>query len=238
MGMGVEFFALERRSDLILGSPCVKVKSHEYIKGVRMLTDGDVVKITSKSNYEGEELVNVFFYLVDALVAGVALIDIVTQFVDDVIDALRPLQVGSLTHTVATIENVTNGIDVDTLIINGGGQDTGGGAQTPSYVAAGYRLNVGDRTTRDGSKRFGGIGENRVAGNDYEPDAIPAATFLTRLPLTLDVVGTPTGTADLIPIIVGRDILGALDLGRLSPIVSATQLGDIRSQVSRRSPPA
>jgi len=201
-----------------------------------MLQDDDIVRITVKQTIVSEDIFNVFFYLVEVLVTGATLLDLLTDFRDSVWTVLQGLQSEDLTSLTAVAENLTNGIDVDTLTLNSGGLDLAAGPILPSYVAAGYRLNVIDKTTRPGAKRIAGIGETRVSFNLYSPNGAASVLAVAALATTFAYTGTPTGSGDAVPIVVGRDTFGAVDLTRFSRVSSVTELTTIRSQVSRRIP--
>jgi len=200
-----------------------------------MLNDGDIVQITDFQRASSVDTINTFFYVVEVIVAGIELLDLMLKFRDSVQDAIRDIQTASLEHLTLGIENLTNGIDIDQIAIGEFGTDLTGGPIQPTYVAAGYKLNVADRTTRAGGKRFGGIGEDRMVGNNYNPITAADAALETALSAALVVTGAILGNGVMTPIVVGRDILGALDLDRTAVIISANSFASIRSQVSRRA---
>lgn len=199
-----------------------------------MLEDGDVVKITVKQTLNAEDVINVFFYVYDLIILGVNLTDVIIDFRDQVWALIRTGQVPEIETTEIIGENVTNGVDINAVSLSIFGLDASGLAVLPSYVAAGYRLNVGDKTTRPGAKRFSGVGEGRVTDNDYDPGSGVQFNIEEILAEAITADHNPVGTALLTPVIVGRDIVGALDLTRISPIISATLAPTIRTQVSRR----
>jgi hypothetical protein len=201
-----------------------------------MLNNGDIIRITDFQIYIGEDALNVYFYEISGLSAGVVLLDLLLVFEDTVMNPVADLQVSALQHLSLRAENVTNGIDLDTLATNAFGEDPAPGPPLPSYVAAGFDLLVGDKTTRSGGKRFTGIGEERVANNVYNPVSADAELVQDRLAQVLTVTGLVTGSMLATPVIVGRfPITGHIDLSRVSTIIEALTVIDIRSQVSRRS---
>lgn len=199
-----------------------------------MLNDQDIIRITDEQISSSKDFVNVFFYIIDVLVVGIELLDVLADFRDNVMDFVRGVQVAATTHVDLIGENLTNGIDIDTLITGSIGTDTGGGPVLPTYVAGGYRFNVLDKTTRPGGKRISGIGEIRVASNNYDPEATAEALLVGAFAAPFTVTGTPSGTGTATPIVVGRNILGQIDLARFSVVSSVTTASFIKSQVSRR----
>lgn len=199
-----------------------------------MLNDDDIVRVTVNQELAGVDIKNVFFYLIEVLVAGSTLLDVLADFRDNVWTFIRALQVSDIETLTLVGENLTNGIDIDSLTIGANGTDATGGSVQPSYVAAGYRFNVLDKTTRPGGKRFAGIGESRVIENAYNPDATANTIAIGALAYTFPIIGVPTGTGDAIPIVVGRNLDGSLDLTRFSRVSSVDDSLTIRTQTSRR----
>jgi hypothetical protein len=199
-----------------------------------MLVDQDIIRITDKQIASSKAFVNLYFYRVSVSVPGITLLNVASAFRLIVTAKIRALQVAACTHEEFVIENLTNAIDIDTQISVQAGLDTNGGPVQPTYLAASYRLNVSDKTTRPGGKRISGIGEERVASNNYVPDETANDEAEAALAEQFGVVGVPVGDGVAIPIVVGRDILGALDLDRVSVISSASAAFFIKTQVSRR----
>lgn len=216
----------------------ITLKSNKIGKVVEMLTSGDLLKFELRALLNGQTIINTFYYLVAIYQAGVDLLDCLTEFVDVVLPAIQDIQVSDLNYTEIVGENLTNGVDVETLPLAVAGTDLTGGPVMPTYVAGGFKLNVPDKTTRAGQKRFAGIGEDRVTANTWYPTTARAEAVANALALVINVMGPISGELDLAPIVVGRTPTGALDLTRYSAIVSATWYDLIRSQVSRRRTPA
>jgi hypothetical protein len=200
-----------------------------------MLVNGDILRITDKQTLAGQDVLNVYFYEASVITPGVTLPEIIVEFSDNLVDQVRGVQSPDLNHARIVAENVTNGIDIDSATVNLAGQDGEAGPVLPNYVAGSYRLFVDDKTTRRGSKRISGIGEDRVEDNDYNPSSVSNALLNTALASPIEVTGTPVGEATLTPVIVGRDELGHLDLDRISVITSAANSETISSQVSRKA---
>ena len=200
-----------------------------------MLENNDIVKVTFNQSLFGEEIKNVFWYLYELAVAGVTLLDLLDLLTTEVFTPMSLTQVPDLEYVNSVAENVTNGIDTDTLPIAGEGTDLSAGPASPSYVSAGYTLNVGNRTTRPGGKRIAGMGETRVVDNAYVPGGTTAADAALAMATSWFVTGTPTGSGIIVPVVVGRAIDGSPDLLRINEITTVSVNPTIRSQVSRRS---
>lgn len=198
------------------------------------LASGNKVSITVEQSLLGEEVLNIFYYVWNLVEEGVALYDLLLEFKDVVWDIVRLSQNADVVTNNFVARNLSNGVDIDTLNSGDLGLDATGGDVCPSYVAAGYALNVGTLETRPGSKRIAGPGEQRVNDNDYVPGGTVATDIETAFAATLPVTGVVVGEGDLIPYIIGRDVLGALDLLRTQPVLSCQVSATIRSQVSRR----
>lgn len=199
-----------------------------------VLDDNDVLSITVEQELLGEDLINIFYYVWEAVNFGVTLLDILTDFKDDVWDAIRAGMNPDLSAVNFVGRNLTNGLDIDNLVGPVNGLDITGGDVSPSYVAAGYSLLVGSLETRPGSKRFAGTSEQRVNDNDYIAGGTVSADIETLLAARITVSGLLIGDGDIVPYIVGRDLLGALDLTRIQPVQAAQVSSTIRSQTSRR----
>lgn len=213
---------------------CAAMGSRESRKVLRMLEDSDIIKITVNQEYLGEDALNVFWYIYGLVAAGVTLVDVALDFIDHVWEFVQESQ-HPVTETVTLkMENMTNAIDVDVVSLGTFGLDDTGGLAQPSYVASGFSMDVSDKTTRPGSKRFVGIGETRTTANTYDAGGTVADDIETALSNFVDVIGGAAGEGTIIPVIVGRDEFGQPDLTRVSPVTSSTVSSTIRSQVSRR----
>lgn len=201
-----------------------------------MLINGDIIRITDAQTFIGQDVLNVYYYEIANLVDGVIILDLLLVFEDTVMNPVADLQVPSLQHLFLKGENASNNIDIQSLATNVFGDSITSGPPLPSYVSCGFSLNTSDRLTRNGSKRFSGIGETHVANNLYTPTPGVAELVEERLMQVLTVEGLLFGSMLATPVIVGRiPITGALDLSKISQITEVVVVSDIRTQVSRRS---
>lgn len=200
-----------------------------------VVVDSDIVRIEDRSTLYGKSVLNVFWYLIEVVTAGITLVDIMTEFRDIVTDAIAGIQTADLTHSRMIITNATNEVDIASTSTPIVGTDLTGGESMPSYVAASVRLFVPDQTTRRGGKRFAGIGEDRVDGNDLDLILLDEAAMEAALAIDLDITGAVEGEGVAKPIVVGRfPVTGHIDLSRFSLITVAGVIDEISSQVSRK----
>lgn len=200
-----------------------------------MLSDDDLVSVTVEQELLGEDIINVFYFLYEVTVLGATLFDLIEDFRTNIWTYIRAGQTSELATVNLVGRNLTNGVDIEELPGIQVGLDVGAGPPMPTYVAAGYRLNVGSLETRPGGKRFAGVGETRVDDNEYIAGGTVATDIEEKLALISGVTGTVIGSGLIHPIVIGRDVLGALDLLRFQPVTTAAVATSIRSQVSRRS---
>ena len=200
-----------------------------------MLGDEDVIAIKVEQELLGEEVLNIFYFLYELGIIGVTLVDLLSEFKLAVWDLVRIGQHPDVSTINMQAQNLTNGVDVDDLPLSDIGVDTTGGDVLPSSTAAGYVLNVGSRETRPGGKRIAGISDARVTDNAYDAGGTISADIEDAFAVSLDVSGLIIGEGVLIPYVVGRDLLGIIDLNRIQPIASAAVSALIRTQTSRRA---
>lgn len=114
----------------------------------------------------------------------------------------------------------------------GTGTRGGGGDAMPSFLAAGIKLVVGTRTTRPGSKRLVGLAEADQNAGLLVGTAITTATTLANLMSAYTILGAPAIGTELQPIIVRRDITGAV-IARQN-VVGAIVKAEVTTQNSRK----
>ena len=191
---------------------------------------GDILRFTACQNLFGETACNVFYYVVAAWTGNLSYSDALDEFLTAVGAKQAAMQSTAVTWEQIKVENVTNGVDFD---IKTSGLPSGGttGDSLPSYVAAGFRLDRETGVTRNGFKRVAGIIEAQVLGNVFtgasDGDTVAYANALNDS-LILDV------NDELVPVIVGRNANGTLDLTRINNITTVTIKPNITTQNSRK----
>lgn len=194
----------------------------------------DILKVTMCAELFSEQVCNVFFYVVKVWTGNADLSDVANNFISQVINPIRAIQSSSLEYQQVAVENVTDGLEfVEVSYVQTG--SVGGTPALPSYVAATFKLGRTTKITRNGSKRFAGITEADVIDNNTnfltsQTDPIEAA-----LAADLDVVVSSVSEGTLGPVIVGRDVLGHLDLARINAVSFGLLSQNISSQVSRKA---
>lgn len=165
--------------------------------------NGDLIRIVDTQTYLGETVLNVYFYIITALIGiegdylGAIHASWETNVLDHVVDAQSP----NLSHVNRELRNLTNGVDIsnfDEVVV---GTD-GTGDDLNSFTSLGFILRRSSLVTRNGYKRYAGLKEARVVGNTVVglTAIIPAIESGLSTPLT-------DGIAELArPVIVKRPI--------------------------------
>lgn len=155
------------------------------------LAVGDLIQIVDRQVYLAQEVLNVYYYRSETANSdGVAALEsLATWFQTGFLDDVTAIQNTGLSHTIREIKNLSNGIEfyADTDIVLGQ-ISTATTDGLPSYISLGFQLQRGTLATRNGYKRFAGLVEAQVGGNQYVGasgpiDAVEAA--LTVSPNTL-----------------------------------------------------
>lgn len=201
---------------------------------------GDVIQFVVSGEYLGQEVVNVFFYGLDAgaphfidlgLVGNDWMADFASRVLGDLSD--------ELSYNTLTMTNLTDGLEFavwsETIT---GGQDV---VPLPSFCALGVTLFRTNRITRNGGKRFAGLGEAQVTDNAILPATINFTDIenFCGQPLVYADYNGEADTVILRPIIVGRslNIEGKyqLDLNRINPIDGAQVRPNVSTQNTRKA---
>jgi hypothetical protein len=201
---------------------------------------GDIIRLTIKGQYLGQEVNNVFFFEIDSITApDISLFDMLddyaAEFEANVLNTLS----NQLTYSLWQIDNLTDGLSFDELSQNEVGIQPG--EPLASFYALGIKLARSTKITRNGSKRFPGMVENLVNGNVHSippGDITQMQTFL-GLPLTfLDYNGLGDDIT-ISPVIVGRTLnmsgVYELDLSKINQVNSALVNTFVTTQNSRKA---
>lgn len=159
------------------------------------------------------------------------------EFLEKLRDYIGPIingaQVGSISNNNIAIENLTDGVSFSEVAWTGAGLVVGVGM--PSFVAAGIRLNRGNKTTRNGYKRVPGMAEDIITGGVFDGSFITTSLTPLATAFSTATVLTASGgeTVQVAPVIIGRNAAG-FDLTRVQPVVSATINPNATTQNSRK----
>jgi len=146
---------------------------------------------------------------------------------------LSHLQDHNLHHVSQTFLDLTDGIGIEEVAVTGSG-DVLVEQSAASFNSYAYTNRVSSRITRPGGKRLGGVNEKYINGNELELEVLVPFAVVVNF-FTNVIIGKDT-TADrlvLAPVVVGRTLVGAYDLGRINPITGGHKLR-LSSQVSRK----
>lgn len=201
----------------------------------------DVIQITANQTYQGEKVLNVYYYKVRDVAGGETLADTLENGFLPIIDAITPIQDDGVLYPSISALNLSNGLDYAEIVT--GRQGALAGLPMASFVAWSFRLVRASRLTRHGGKRIVGVIEEWVDGNTANPSQPQMSNAEAALSADLDLYNTiPQATGSAVPVIVGRCRLtdvgctpGELDLSRVNGISAAQFLG-LSSQVSRKAP--
>lgn len=166
---------------------------------------GDLLQCIDNQVYLGQQVLNVYYYRVVSIteLGGAYLSSINDQFTANVLAAVTDLQNSGVEHVSREWKNLTNEVDlfVDGEVFPGTSGSTDATGE-PSFVSAGFILRRESLATRNGYKRFCGLTEGQVAGNNYVGDAGVITAIETALAedLFLGIVDTVE------PVIVKRPI--------------------------------
>ena len=195
---------------------------------------GNLIQITDQQSYLGQELLNIYYYLAGTSNPdGVAALESLADFFNaTLLPAVTSLQVDSLNHFTRQYKNLSNGVDffVDTTVQPGQiAADTV--ALLPSYVSLGFMLVRSSLVTRNGFKRFGGLHEGQITGNEYAGSMTPIhglEDVLAQHVITLS-------EDEFDPVIVKRPIPEPGTEDAIVNIVASAQFRLVGTQNSRKA---
>jgi len=188
------------------------------------IATGDLLQITDFQTYLGEECLNVYYYrwfsapTFDNSAYAPLLADFNAVVIAPVIDIQHYL----LLHDRLEIRNLSNNLDFAALITNvAGTRGTSDAQAMPSFNSAGFQLVRDSLIVRNGYKRYAGLSDDLMAGNNYSPGASEIADVITGLTSFLQI-----GLIDVAaPVIVKRPIDPPLLTYDYASVVSALYKG-------------
>lgn len=204
-----------------------------------MATNTDYLRFTHEYLYQGETLLNVFYWQLqgsDGL--PVTLDDLVQSYAIKAEIHIMSQLVDSLMWTKLTIDNLSDPNEFFEGVINIPGDDADEGM--PSFVTVGVKLLRSTKITRAGYKRFTGIAQsNENAGViNYTPAEVDLIEDFCGQPQTIALTENPSRDVILAPMIIGRtkDANGVyqLDLSRVNAVNGAQVQSYLGSQNTRK----
>lgn len=137
-----------------------------------MLEDGDIYRVVVNQRHipSGKQIVNRFHFMATEVVGLIAAPEDFAQIAAEVLIGMHtvvsPYQSDDISYDGATFENLTNGIDIGSYSPPTALVGADPSPPEPLYVALSFKLVRATRLTRNGSKRFGGIGDANLTTND------------------------------------------------------------------------
>lgn len=196
---------------------------------------GDIIEIRSHVDYLGQECLNVWHYQVVSFDPGVSY-----PQVDDAFNSfwtlnIKPITMNSAVLSQVEILNLTNGVDIHTEDKSIAGDKTGDGLA--SFYAWKFQFFRGSRITRHGWKRITGVCEVDVAGNAAVAGALTALNSVAGNMLAGLLVSGGSSDLALVPVIVGRTLVGGvytLDLTKINSVIDVGFSG-VTTQNTRKA---
>jgi hypothetical protein len=132
--------------------------------------DQSLIQIKMISTYLGQAVLNVFYFLAttDDISSPLSPSSILSGFDDNYASEILPRVTNAF--RLETLElTLLDSPDFPRLTLPYGANGGGLFQSMPSYVCLSVQMTTGSRAVRAGSKRFAGIPEDQVAGNDMAP---------------------------------------------------------------------
>lgn len=196
---------------------------------------GDLLQVTSKQRLFGQSCLNVFHYRVTSITGldDTAYSQMWTWFLGSIGLAMRNIQSSVIAFESVEIRNLSNGVDFYEQPFTATGNVAATEATTlPSAVSIGFKLVRESLVTRNGYKRFAGVPEAWVTGNNYTPPS-PTTTTAMETALAADWIGGLITLAE--PVIVRRPLVPPVGTSYVySSIGSAACKGTMGSQNTRK----
>lgn len=186
-----------------------------------------IYKITLEQDYFSQRVINTFFYEHTSLEDDLQLF-CMNAFEEDVLPEIAAIQDETLTYFSLRCANVT-GLLADVAKLPSPAQGDRTLVPINSFTAAGIRLNRTTKETRNGYKRFAGMGEEDTDGNTWTSTY---TLLLIALAEVLDDI-ISIGVSSFYPVVAKEKPLvpGTWITNR---IASCTVNPFITSQVSRK----
>lgn len=204
-----------------------------------LVQNGDVIQLTVDGQLQGQDVLNVFHFLLGVNVGGaVNISDVIPLWFIDFDTSILTLLVTDLEITSIRGINLSN----PDAIYEESVQATGDvvGESLPVHDTISVKLIRTTGVTRNGRKSYSGVNEGATSNGDllYSPAQLQAIEEFHYLDKVYPIPDEPTFEVTFQPVIVGRtqDVNGVyqLDLSKLNAIRGAEVNGRIRTQNTRK----
>ena len=206
-----------------------------------MLVENDIVEIVINQRHipSGQPIANVYhFQAIDVLEDWTAVNSFKALASDVFITLYTPMSVfqsNEISWDSAVFTNLTNGVDIATFNPDDPYVGQVASVSEPLQVALSFKLIRSGRTTRNGSKRLGGIADSIITDTDGAALSGTADILAIEevLANTIDIVISGGLSCGLVPIILRKTALGVPPTV-FSPVAGAEYRG-AGSQNSRKT---
>lgn len=130
---------------------------------------GDKYQLRDKQDYRGQLCLNVYYYVQTEGTEGAE--SLANAFFQDVVSAVRPLQVDNLSHTGIEVINLDNLSDFYELMPTANNAGTISTEMDAIFMAYSFKLVRTSRAVRNGYKRVAGVAVADVSDGDVDTAA-------------------------------------------------------------------
>lgn len=206
-----------------------------------MAIAGDVYEIVDTSEFNGQKVLNVFFYEITVLPIGGGSTDVCTAYIEQMLPLITAWQSADVVHTSVKARNLFDDVDAHEELISVPGADTTGDP-LGTFEAVPFRLAGNNAAVRNGAKRFPGLTEGAQTNGVIDAPTVVAALADLGVELSAAMLWGVLDAGTLVPVIVKRILVtvGEYRLPAnqgeavLSRIVDAIFSPLTTSQVSRK----
>lgn len=193
----------------------------------------DVISLKLFQRHLDQEILNTLTYQIVTFGLSADIDTLLTTIESLVLPVFASLQSDTLNHWKIRFDNLTSQFDFAERLVDVDGELVGN--TLPSYVAGGFIKVVGNKGTRAGSLRLGGMTEDFVANNVWSPNATTVAALEGFLAATVTNGLTGEFKIDIDPIVAKQISAGPPAVHIINPVLSVGAKTNISSQVSRKA---
>jgi hypothetical protein len=177
---------------------------------------------------------NKLFWKITSAVGVIIIEEILDALATWVVTQLTLVQSTSLVHSEQLFLDESDGLGVYLAAFSKSG-DAGTGDLGPSFLAMSLTKGVGNRLTRPGGLRIGGVMEAASEGNVLTTEYLAALNGIgAEFEAPKQFIDSGGGMLEFTAVVVGRTPEGALDLARVNTVTNFSS-PRLTSQVSRRA---